>query len=84
MSHTYLGSFSAGYGAGNKYKPPHVKDLEDWASGNLIKVVNVSDLPNVETSPKIERCEYVVSYNWLDRPEYPTILVPGMYSSLIK
>ncbi|PMD43754.1 hypothetical protein L207DRAFT_423182 [Hyaloscypha variabilis F] len=77
MSHTYLGSFSAGYGAGNKYKPPHVKDLEDWASGNLIKVVNVSDLPNVETSPKIERCEYVVSYNWLDRPEYPTILVPG-------
>jgi hypothetical protein len=44
-------------GADNKYKLPHIKGLEDWASGKLIKVVNVSDLPNVETLPKIERCE---------------------------
>lgn len=54
------------------------RDEPDWPSGKLVKVVNVSDLPNLETSPKIERCEYIASYNWLDHPKYPTILVPGM------
>jgi hypothetical protein len=49
-------------------------------SGKLIKVVTVSDLPNLETSPKIERCEYLASYNWLDYPKYLAILVPGIDS----
>jgi hypothetical protein len=52
----------------------------DSISGKLIKVVNVSDLPNLATSPKIERCEYLASYNWLDYPKYPNILVPGINS----
>jgi hypothetical protein len=55
------------------------QDEPDWPSGKLVKVIKVSDLSNVETSPKIERCEYVASYNWLDL-KYPTILVPGMDS----
>ncbi|CZR69894.1 uncharacterized protein PAC_19794 [Phialocephala subalpina] len=61
----------------DKYKPPHIKALKDWASGKLIKVVNVSDLPYVEMSLKIERCEYLASYNWLDSPKDPIILIPG-------
>ena len=76
---------SSGWGrARDKYKPPHIKALDDWASAKLIKVVNVADVPSVETSLKIERCEYLASYNWLDRSNYPTILVPGMHSSLIE
>jgi len=69
---------------GGKYKPLHVTGSEDWPSGKLIEVVNVSDLHNMETPPKIERCEYLASYNWLDDPKYPTILVPGMHSSLVE
>jgi hypothetical protein len=58
-----------------------------WRTGHLaslIKVVNVANLPNVETSLKIEGCEYLALYNWLDRSDYPTILVPGMHSSLME
>ncbi len=58
------------------------KQEPEWPSGRLIKAVSVSGLPNVETSPKIESCEYLASYNWLDHPEFPTILVPGLYSLL--
>jgi hypothetical protein len=63
-----------------KISLPARDGVEDWASGKLIKVVNVSDLLNLETSPKIDRCEYLASYNWLDYPQYPTILVPGIDS----
>jgi hypothetical protein len=70
--------------ADDKYQRPHMKALEDWASGKLVKVVNVADLPDMETSPKIERCEYLASYNWLSHSNYPTILVPGMHSSLVE
>jgi hypothetical protein len=83
--YTQLEEGSSRWGrADDKYQPPHIKAWENWASGKLIKVVNVADLPNVETSPKIERCEYLASYNWFDRSNYPTILVPGMHSSLVE
>jgi hypothetical protein len=83
--YTPMEEFPSRWGrADDKYKPRHIKGSEDWPSGKLIKVVNVSDLHTVETSPKIERCEYLASYNWLDDPKYPTILVPGMHSSLVE
>lgn len=56
------------------------KDEPNRPSSKLIKVVNVSDLPSLEKSPKIERCEYLASYNWLDHPKSPTILVLGIDS----
>lgn len=74
----------AGDRVDNKYKPSHITRLVDWASGKLIKVINVSNLLDTEMSPKIERCEYLTSYNWFDHPKHPIILVPGMYSLLIK
>lgn len=61
---------------GSKHKTV-MQDEPDWPPGKLIKVVNVSDLPTLETSLKIERCKYLSSYNWLDHPKYPTILVSG-------
>jgi hypothetical protein len=68
----------------DKNKPPHIKALQDWVSGKLITVVNVSDLRYVEMSLKIERYEYLASYNWLDNPKDPTILIPGMlFSSIV-
>ena len=54
------------------------QDEPEWPSGNLIKAVNLSDLSKAETSPRIERCEYLASYNWLDQSKHPTILIPGM------
>ncbi|KAH6681546.1 hypothetical protein B0J14DRAFT_623450 [Halenospora varia] len=76
----YMGSQPRGSSGAFRGGPRHKtveRDEPDWPSGKLVKVVNVSDLPNLETSPKIERCEYIASYNWLDHPKYPTILVPG-------
>jgi hypothetical protein len=73
-----MGSWPRGGGGASRKA---VKQNEpDWPSGKLIKVVNVSDLPNLETSPKVEGCEYLASYNWLDHPKYPTILVPDIDS----
>jgi hypothetical protein len=54
-----------------------VKQAEvNWPTGKLVKVMNIINLPNLEITPKIERCEYVASYNWLDNKNHPTILVP--------
>jgi hypothetical protein len=56
------------------------QDEPDWPSGKLVKIINISNLPTFGTPPKIEKCEYLASYNWLDHPKDPTILVPGMDS----
>jgi hypothetical protein len=59
---------------------------EPWReqpSGKLINILEVLELPTVEVAPKIERCEYLASYNWLYHSLCPTILVPGMYLVLL-
>lgn len=68
----------------DNYRTPHISALKDWASGKLIKGITVSSLPQVEMSVEIERCEYLTSYNWLDSPKDPVILVPGMLFSSIE
>jgi hypothetical protein len=56
------------------------RDEHNWPTGKLIKAINISDLAKAENTPKVEKCDYLASYNWLDHPEYPTILFPGMDS----
>ena len=46
----------------------------------LVKV-QASVLPG-DVTPRIEDCDYVASYSWLNR-KTPTILVPGKYTSRI-
>jgi hypothetical protein len=65
-------------GNGDTSRKTVKQDKPDWPSSKLIKVVNVSDLPNLETSLKVEKCEYLASYNWLNYLKYPTILVPNI------
>lgn len=52
---------------------PVKQDVE--TTGRILRTIRCDDL-DLESLAKIKDCEYVASYNWLDR-ETPTILVPG-------
>lgn len=67
-----------------RYNPLSMESAKGRLSGKLVKAFNVSDLPDLEASPNIERCEYLASYNWLDQTSSPIILVPGTYKVLVK
>lgn len=49
----------------------------------LLKAFTVADLSLPDTSPRIENCKYVASYNLTDISTN-TILVPGMFGRLIE
>jgi hypothetical protein len=52
----------------------------NWPPGKLVKAINISGLSVLDITPKIEKFEYLASYNWLEFEKQPTILVPGTYS----
>ena len=39
------------------------RDEPNWPTGKLIKAINISDLAKAENTPKIEKCDYLASYN---------------------
>ena len=65
------------YRGGSRYQEAK-KEEPNWPSGKLIKLISLSNLAKVGNTPRIENCDYLASYNWLDQLEHPTILVPGM------
>jgi len=66
------------YRRGNEnYDHPYKETWNEQRSGKLINVLEVLSLPKVETLPKIEGCDYLASYNWLDHSTRRKILVPG-------
>ena len=80
------GAFGGGFGGSNwrgsrggrgifasKKQAPSISNRP---LGNVVATVNYHLLDESIDSARISGCEYVASYNWLDRKE-PIILVPG-------
>ena len=62
---------------GSKSVIPELNDLaQEEPGGELLASVDEHAVKSIITHPRIEDCEYVASYNWVDRGT-PTILVPG-------
>ncbi|MCJ1245108.1 hypothetical protein MMC30_002309 [Trapelia coarctata] len=59
---------------------PKGEQLEKRPIGHLIGTIRLSEVQSAvqlkDAAPTIEDCQYVASYNWLNRKN-PTILVPG-------
>jgi len=59
---------------------PEAERLEKRPMGRPIGTIGLSEVQSAvqlkDAAPTIEDCQYVASYNWLNR-EKPTILVPG-------
>jgi len=66
-----------GHGVNSWRQPARTPQAQEQPLGNLVTSIDIPDLSRVETQPKIEDCEYVASYNWVD-DKVPTILVPGL------
>ncbi|KAI9700288.1 MAG: hypothetical protein M1836_002303 [Candelina mexicana] len=55
---------------------PATEPPPDLPFGEILATIDISATPTSQDPPKIENCEYLASYNWLDRAT-PTIVVPG-------
>lgn len=74
------GRLSSWRGSGRQHGPDtwrqQISTPQEQPTGDLVTSVKVSSLSRVETPPKIDDCEYLASYNWVEGKN-PTILVPG-------
>ncbi|KAI9710809.1 MAG: hypothetical protein M1812_007357 [Candelaria pacifica] len=64
------------HGSGTAVRSPTTEPSLDLPLGDILATINISETTPSHLTPKIENCEYVASYNWLDCSA-PTILVPG-------